>query len=216
MIQILIWCEGMSSLLMNRATEEALGGGKKTRTNTIGEVEDPRTVAGKAVYRLLGSQQLAVPGAAFSRLVREAGGSHKAKGSRKSLKYIVPAAVLVLDDLCGLFLRDRKTPVVDFEVDSRPVTIPATKGRVMRHRARANEWTVPVRVRINEQIMAEATVRQLFAEGGQQIGIGDFRPEKGGPFGTWDIVSWEVVSDAKAKTSAQLRNGAAVLGSDPS
>jgi hypothetical protein len=211
MIQIFMWCEGFSSLLMNRATEEGLGGGKAIRANTIGEVEDPRTVAGKAIYRLPGSQQLAVPGGAFSRLVREAGASHKAKGSRKSLKYIVPAAVLVLDDLCGLFLRDRKTPVVDFEVDSRPVTIPPTKGRVMRHRARANEWAVRVRVRINEQIMAEATVRQLFAEGGQQIGIGDFRPEKGGPFGVWDLVAWDVVSDAKEKTPAQIRNGAHIV-----
>lgn len=209
MIQVLMWCEGVSALLMHRPTEESLSG--KTRTNTIGEAEDPRTTAGKFVYRLPDSQQLAVPGTAFSRLIREAGGSHKAKGSRKSLKYIVPAAVLVLDDLCGLYLRDRKTPIVDFEVDSRPVTIPATKGRIMRHRARANEWTVSVRIRINEQIISEATVRQLFAEGGQQIGIGDYRPEKGGPFGTWDIVSWELMSDTKNKTPAQIRNGASVI-----
>ncbi len=205
MMTIEVWAEGTTPLLIHRATEEALSG--KTRTNTVEADEDPRNIAEKAVYRLPKTRQLAVPGGAFSRMLREAGGSHKAKGSRKSLKYILPAAVLVLDDLCPLFLHDRKTLAVDFEVDSRPVTIPATKGRVMRHRARLNEWTVRVTLRINESIMAESLVRQMFVEGTQQVGIGDFRPEKGGPFGTSSIVSWNVVSDRKSTSEAQARNG---------
>jgi hypothetical protein len=205
MLTLEIWAEGVTSMLIHRATEEALTGA--TRTNTIQEREDPRTIAGKAVYRMPKSQQLAMPGAAFARMAREAGGSHKAKGSRKSLKFIVPAALLVLDELCPFFLHDRKTPIVDFEVDARPVTIPSTKGRVMRYRARLNEWSVRVHFRLNEAIMGEAIARQLFVEGLQQIGLGDYRPEKGGPFGTASIVSWKIVSDAPAKTTAQARNG---------
>jgi len=205
MITIEMWVEGTTPILMHRATEEALTG--ETRVNAVKEREDPRVIAGRAVYRMPGSEQLAVIGSAFSRLVRESGGGHKAKGSRKSLKYIVPAAVLVLDELCPVFLRDRTTRVTDFEVDARPVTIPATKGKVMRYRARCNEWAARVTVRINEELISEQLVRQLFAEGGQQIGIGDFRPEKGGPFGTWSIVAWEHLSDRKPKTSAQERNG---------
>lgn len=206
MITIQVTVEGTTPMLIHRATEEALRG--ETRSNTVQEREDPRVIADKAVYRMPGSRQLAMPGAAFARMVREAGGSHKAKGSRKSLKYIVPAAFLVLDDLCPFCLKDRKTPIVDFEIDARPVTIPATKGRVMRYRARLNEWTSKVTIRLNETIMGESMVRQLFVEGLQQIGLGDFRPEKGGPFGTSSIVAWDVVSDAKAQTSAQKRNGA--------
>jgi hypothetical protein len=207
MLTIDIWAEGVTALLMNRATEEGLLG--KTRSNNAGEVADPRDVAEKGVYRLP-TRQLAVPGAAFARMVREAGGSHKAKGSRKSLKYMVPAAMIVLDELCGLYLKDRKTALGDFEVDARPVTIPATKGRVMRYRARVNEWACRVRIQLNETIISESMVRQLFVEGLQQIGIGDYRPEKGGPFGTSSLVSWEIVSDAKAKTGAQTRNGGVV------
>jgi hypothetical protein len=205
MIEFKVWIEGTTSMLIHRATEEALSG--STRTNTASEKEDPRTIAGKAVYRMPGTQQLAVPGAAIARMTREAGGSHKVKGSRKSLKYLVPAAMIVLDDLCPLYLQDRKTPIVDFEVDSRPVTIPATKGRVMRHRARLNEWAFIVRIRLNETIIAEGLLRTLFNEGLQQIGIGDYRPEKGGPFGTAHVVGWDVASDRKAMTPAQKRNG---------
>jgi hypothetical protein len=197
-----IWAAGTTSLLLNRATEEALSG--RTRSNNPGEPLDPRVVAERAVYRF-NDKQLAIPGAAVARMLREAGGSHKSKGSRKSLKYIVPAAVLVLDDLLGLYLADRKTKVTDFEVDSRPVTIPATKGRIMRHRARLNEWAFKARLRINTDILDENMVRRLLIEGLQQIGLGDYRPEKGGPFGTSDLVLWQVTSEPRKLDVAQKR-----------
>ena len=204
MMTIEFWVEGVTPILLHRATEEALMG--DVRKNTIQEREDPRTIAGKAVYRIEGGQ-LAFPGAAFARMMREAGGAHKARGSRKSLKYIVPAACLITTELCGFFLKDRKTPITDFEVDARPVTIPATKGRVMRYRARLNEWTLVARLRLNDAIMAENIARQLLIEGCEQIGLGDFRPDKGGPFGCSQVVSWDVVSAQKPKTEAQKRNG---------
>lgn len=204
MKQIEVWFEGATPMLQNRATEEVLRG--NTRSNSPGTEDNPRDVAERAVYRLP-NKQLAIPGAAVARMLREAGGAYKAKGARKSLKYLVPAAVLVLDELCGLYLNDRRTRLTDYEVDSRPVTIPATKGRVMRHRARFNEWSCLARLRINEAILDEKTVRQLCADGLQQIGLGDFRPEKGGPFGTGAIVSWEVVSERPSATVSQLRNG---------
>lgn len=203
LIEVLV--EGATPMLQHRATEEGLSG--STRTNSPGEENDPRDIAERAVYRLPGAKQLAVPGSAFARMLREAGGSHKAKGSRKSLKYIIPAAVLVLDDLCPLFLKDGAR-LEDYEVDSRPVTIPATKGRVMRHRARFNEWQCLINLRINDEILSEALVRQMFAEGLAQIGIGDFRPERGGPFGTGGIVQWKRLDVPLPKTAARMRNGA--------
>jgi hypothetical protein len=200
------WVEGTRPYLSNRATEEALSG--STRNNTPGTEQNPRDLCERGVYRIPNDgNQLAIPGAAFSRLLREAGGSHKSKGSRKSLKYLVPAAVLVLDDVCGAYLNDRLTPLTDYEVDSRPVTIPATKGRIMRYRARFNEWSCKVTIRIDESILSEATVRQLLIEGLVQIGIGDYRPEKGGPFGTAAVVSWITISEPKPLTPAQKRNG---------
>lgn len=198
-LQVEVWLEGATPLLQNRATEEALSG--RTRSNTPGEEMDPRDVAEKCLYRLE-NKQIAIPGSAIARMLREAGGSHKAKGSRKSLKYIVPAAVLVLDDLCGLYLPDRKTKITTFEVDSRPVTIPATKGRIMRHRPRFNSWACKFQLRLNDDILDETMVRRLMNEGLQQIGIGDFRPEKGGPFGTSHLVHWQIVADSRPKLEA--------------
>jgi hypothetical protein len=209
MILIETWIEGTMALLQHRMADGALDRGK-TRTNVADAANDPRNEAEAGVYRLKGpGSQCAIPGAGLARLLREAGGAHKIKGSRKSVKYLVPAAVVVLDELCGLYLHDRKTAIVDFEVDSRPVVIPATKGRVMRHRARFNEWAAKLTVRVNEKILDDQLVRQLLSDGGEQIGIGDFRPEKGGPFGTFGIVLWERMHTALPRaTPARARNGA--------
>jgi len=54
----------------------------------------------------------------------------------------------------------------------------------MCHRPRFECWSGKFTVRINETLLPVDFVQQLLTEGGQQIGIGDFRPEKGGPFGT--------------------------------
>lgn len=207
MMLIDAWIEGTMSLLQHRMADGALDRGK-TRANVAEAAADPRDEADKCVYRLPQSRQLAVPGTAIARLIREAGGAHKIKGSRKSVKFIVPAAVVVTDDLCPLFLLDRKTPIVDFEVDSRTVVIPATKGRVLRHRARFNEWALRVSLRVNEKILDDKLVRQLLADGGEQIGIGDFRPERGGPFGTFGLVAWDRIEAGHPKvTPARSRNG---------
>lgn len=50
-------------------------------------------------------------------------------------------------------------------------------------------------------------MRQLIVEGAEQIGLGDYRPEKGGPFGTSCLVEWKVASEPKALNDAQRRNG---------
>jgi hypothetical protein len=71
------------------------------------------------------------------------------------------------------------------------VTIPATKGRVMRYRPRFNEWGAEWTMVINENLMGLDLAHQLLAEGGQQSGIGDFRPQHRGPFGTFRVTKFE-------------------------
>ena len=198
------WGAGVMPLLMHGFNTEAEAGlpggsGKGTRTtSTAAEKPLPREIAEKFAYRENGPQSsLVLPRDAFQRLLREAGASHKEKGSRKTLKYRVPAAVLVLGgDSKGspvpLFAKDRATRLKDYEVHSCSAVNPFTKGRVMSHRPRLDEWAFRLLVRINTELMSEAIVRQLLSEGGQQIGVGSYRPEKGGVYGVFDVVGWDV------------------------
>lgn len=180
--------KGVTSLLQHRFGETAQESGD-TRKVMV-ERGTPREEASKFCYRTP-KGEFYFPGAAIARLLREAGGGHKIKGSRKSAKYVVPAACLVLEDAIVLRNGDGKTLVKDFEVDSRPVTIPATKGRIMRHRPRFDDWSATFSLRVNETILSPDFVQRLLTEGGEQLGIGDFRPEKGGPFGTFNVTAWK-------------------------
>jgi hypothetical protein len=189
--------QGTSAMLQHRFGEVAEGDGTAATRTQLVVRGTPREEAEKVCYRMPGSQQLYFPGAAIGRLLREAGGSHKMKGSRKAVKFVVPAAVLVLDDAIPL-IDHEDAPVDTFEVDSRPVTIPATKGRVMRHRPKIEQWRAVFHIRVIDSLLPVSLVQQLLVEGGERLGIGDYRPEKGGPFGTFRVIRWDEQEALKA------------------
>ena len=83
--------------------------------------------------------------------------------------------------------------------------IPATKGRIMRHRPRLNQWAMEFALEIDEDMINSQTVHQLLSEGGSKIGLGDFRPDKGGPFGRFLVVNWAVLAEAKPETPRRGR-----------
>lgn len=189
---------GLTPMLMHRWAE-ASESEESTRAVHV-QRRDPRTEAEKVVYRRPDGG-IYFPGAAIARMLREAGGSHKQRGSRKSLKFVIPAAVIVQDDEIPLLDVDGNI-IKTFEVDSRPVTIPATKGRIMRHRPRFNAWGAEIDIGIDTGMIDSDTVMQLLAEGGTRLGIGDFRPEKGGPFGRFSVVGWAELAPRKLRVAA--------------
>lgn len=183
---------GTSALLMHRFDEGAEADGAAATRRVMVSRGTPREEAQKCAYQSKDGK-FYLPSTAFARMLREAGGNHKLKGSRRSAKFVVPAAVRPVGDVVYLTNGDGKTPAKDFEVDSRPVTIPATKGRIMRHRPRFDCWSACVTLAINDKLLPPDFIQTLMVEGGQQIGVGDFRPERGGPFGTFHVDSWQVV-----------------------
>ncbi len=178
---------GTSPLLIHRFGEEAEQG-KSTRAVVV-DVKDPRTEATKVAY-IAKDGTFYFSSAAIPGCLGNAGANHKLKGNRKTLRFVVPSAVRVPDPTITICNGNGK-PVKDFEVDSRPVTIPATKGRVMRHRPRFDQWSAKFRLLVNEKLLAVEMVHQLLNEAGEQIGIGDFRPEKRGPFGCFRVTKFE-------------------------
>lgn len=180
--------ESVSALLMHRWSEnQEVDPNSGTRPIRRQDLE-PRQDAELSAYRRENGE-LYMPGACIARLMREAGGAHKEKGSRKSIKYIVPAACIVLEDDITLLDLDNR-PQTQFEVDSRPVVIPATKGRIMRHRPRINEWAMAFSIDVDQELIDPKIVHLLITQGGRRIGVGDYRPERGGPFGRFNVTGW--------------------------
>ena len=74
-------------------------------------------------------------------------------------------------------------------VDTRPVRIPATGGRILEHRPLFNDWQTSFEIEAYAGI-DDNLIRNLVDAAGLRIGLGDMRPEKKGPFGRFKVVSW--------------------------
>lgn len=177
---------GTSPLLIHRFTE-ASEQAKSSRRTMVGN-RDPRDEATKAAYIAPDGtfyfSAFSIPGA-----MGNAGSNHKMRGSRKSLRFIVPSAVRVTTE--AITILNGNGPAKDFEVDARPVTIPATKGRIMRYRPRFDCWGAKFTLVLDDDVLSIEDAQQLLTEAGMQIGIGDFRPEKRGPFGCFRVVTFQ-------------------------
>ncbi len=184
--------EGVSPLLQHRFGEVSESG--DVSRPIVQKSQTPREAAeAVAFFRGEGDERTYyVPGTWIAGCLRDAGASHKMKGSRKSVKYIVPAGVTI-NEVDITLLNGDGGPAKDFEVDSRPVVIPSTKGRIMRHRPRFEQWSLEFSIAVDEEVISSDLTKQLLDEGGRRVGIGDFRPAKTGPFGRFSCVSWEEV-----------------------
>ncbi len=190
MKRIAVEIRGVTPLLIHRFAEQAEQA-KPTRKMMVQNVE-PRVEAEKNAY-IAKDGTFYFNAFSIAAAMGNAGSNHKMRGSRKSLRFVVPCAVLVPADAITILNGDG--PAKNFEVDSRPVTIPATKGRVMRHRPRFDNWGAKFELQVNDELLDVETAHQLLNEAGQSIGIGDFRPEKRGPFGTFRVTLFkEIVS----------------------
>lgn len=76
-------------------------------------------------------------------------------------------------------------------VDTRPVVIPATRGRILRHRPRFDEWMIPFELQVEDQLLSVQTIRKIVDDAGNYVGIGDFRPARKGPYGRFVVTQWE-------------------------
>jgi len=78
-----------------------------------------------------------------------------------------------------------------YEIDIRPVVIPSTKGRVARARPLIFPWKLQFDLILDDSLINSDLARQILDTAGRQKGIGDFRPEKKGPFGRFIVTKWK-------------------------
>lgn len=98
------------------------------------------------------------------------------------------------DVAAALFITPFALPIAgEWHVDSRPVVIPATRGRILRHRPMFDEWTIEFTLQIETELLDASTVRKVLDDAGNYVGIGDFRPAKKGPYGRFRVDSWHEV-----------------------
>jgi hypothetical protein len=186
---ITITLQGTTPLLMHRFNEQAeASSARGTRKIKMAETPPtPREVAESCAYRT-DKGDLYTPSTWVMGALISAGAERKIIGSRKSMRFLLPSAVRSHSDRTRLLDPETRQPIRDFEVDARPVVIPATKGRVMRYRPRIEQWLLECDMALNDDMISQTAMIEILNDAGQRYGIGDFRPEKRGPFGCFVVV----------------------------
>lgn len=165
------------------------------------EKKTPAEQADISAYRDPETGKLYIPGTNLQRSLVSAANYSKGKG-RGSLARVAAACLFVSPERLCLGVKN-------YEVDSRPVVVPATKGRVLRHRAKLETWSVKFEIEYDETLLTEAQVRRVVDDAGKRVGVLDFRPEKKGPFGRFMVISWVCLGAARL---GWARHGQARLG----
>jgi hypothetical protein len=166
--------KGISPLLMHKFPMDKVDESKLTAEEQ----------AERGAFRDPDNGGLFVPGLNLQRALVAAASFSKGKG-RASLQKQVAACVMVTPERISLGTER-------FAIDSRPVVIAATKGRVIRHRPRLDEWGIEFAIEFDPTLLTLADVKKILEDCGSRVGILDFRPEKKGPFGRFMVTRFEV------------------------
>jgi len=186
MKEVKITVVGKTPLLMNRFTEENEVKVSSGVTKVgVGDRGTPREQAEKTAY-VDKKGFLYIPGPNMFAALIEAGKYHKSGKSKVTTQKssMVPAGISLEEMVMSLGTKE-------FEVDSRSVVIPTTGGRIMRHRARLDKWELTFTLDVDTEMFAMDFVRTLVDDAGKRIGLGDYRPDRKGPFGKFVVKKWE-------------------------
>jgi len=124
------------------------------------------------------------PATHLERALIEAGKKIRVKGQGKATYSKLFGSMISIPNLEIL----HKKP--EYEIFKCLVVIPSTKGRIMRYRPMFREWVLEFEIDFEEEIKPEA-IKEALEIAGKYVGIGDWRPEKKGKFGKFQVTKFK-------------------------
>lgn len=172
---------GTSPLIMHKWSEKAKAtmrgkqqDGRKTKTR---EKRVPEEEAKAATYTTEDGQ-IGIPGMAFKRALIDA--AHKDIGIEKTL--VKKAVFLVTDD------PDKVLPIHCSEPIIREDMVRVGMGSAdLRYRPEFVEWSCPITLEVDSELLQSDDILALVDRAGFGVGICEWRPEKGGEYGRFEI-----------------------------
>lgn len=180
MLTISVCIEGLTPLIVNRfheaAAEDATSGMRAARKERPSAEED-----------------------ASARLYQNGHGPYlPAENIRQSIieaakRYKIGRRAATTDMAASIYLSPFELPITgSWHVDSRAVVIPATGGRILRHRPMFDVWGIEFQLQVDADTgIDERLVHEVLESAGKLVGLGDFRPARKGPYGRFSVVKWE-------------------------
>ena len=194
MLRISVTIEGISPYIPHRFNEAA-GVSVSGGTSPISSLDrgTPQEIAESFLYTDDKGKPIVIQPAIFGAIMA-AGKFHKLGKSKITTQQtsLVPGYMTVTGAYYPLV---HKQP---WKVDTRPVRIPSTGGRILQHRPMFDDWKTTFEIEVFDGGFSDKLVRQLVDDAGLRIGIGDLRPEKKGPYGRFKVTKWACEALKKA------------------
>lgn len=155
---------------MSRAPEEATIGRKIIPT--------PEEEAEAGAYRMP-SGQLYLP----SIHVRAAilGAASGMKIEKKPARQILSAGLFTLSEYCPLFDPETGDALKEYEIDIRRAVV--QRQGIRRARPKLPRWACEIEFQFDTLLLNPKIIKDVLDLAGRIVGVGDYRPSKGGPFG---------------------------------
>ena len=199
-MKIDIVIEGVTPLLVNRFSDKAALEATAGSSGSSGAA-DRGTPLEDAEGRLhIGSRgQAIVPQPALLASIVNGGLFHKVgKRQLTTAKSSLLYGAVTIDEFEIDIIH--KQP---WKVDTRPVRIPATGGRILRHRPCFDDWRLQFTCDLDVSICNSKLFRQVVDDAGKQIGLLDFRPACKGPYGKYVVIAWAEQNGKIVETRAR-------------
>lgn len=185
---IKVTIEGYTPMMLCAFSDEAAQAATSgSRTSANGERKTPREEAESFLYTDMEGNPC-IPNPNMLRCIMDGGSFFKSGKSKiTTLKSsLVPACTTIEEVTIPILSRE------GWAVDTRPVRIPATGGRILRHRPIFNDWKLTFTIELDPSIISERLMRDIVDAAGQRIGLGAFRPACKGPYGKFKVIAWKV------------------------
>lgn len=112
----------------------------------------------------------------------------KAVAGRKFGKLFATKAIsgsVFIAEPHSLILDAKGKPATRYAIDRQPAVV--GKARILRCRPCWREWRMDIALDVDTAIISRQQVAESLSLAGRTIGIGDYRPEKGGGFGRFAV-----------------------------
>lgn len=177
MLKFKVEVKGVAPLLFNRFPDEENKEGKSKAKKSIATKEEQ---VEKSLYREE-KGKVYQPSEHFVGAMVKAGANFKLEG-KKTYKDVVKGGVFI-EPLKIVHLKQ------GYVADWRGVVIPSTRGRVMKGRARMDDWGLKFELSCIDPRATEQDLKEILTYAGAYIGVGDYRPR----YGRFEVVSWAKV-----------------------
>lgn len=186
-MRINIEIQGHTPLICNRFTDEmAMAATAGTRGNSAAQDRGtPKEIAESKLYLDL-RKKPCIPQPNLLRCLVEGGRFHKIGRAQVTTK--TSSLLYACVDIEGVSIPIQHKE--SWRVDTRPVRIPATGGRILAHRPMFDDWKLAFTCVLDVSILGPKLLRTIVDDAGSRIGLGDYRPSTKGPFGRFKVVRW--------------------------